>query len=185
MMNLKIIVDGVFSAGKTEFIRAASEQKVVTVDVPINLPKTYIGMDYGVIEGVDDTIIILLGTPSAIRFSFDWPVTKNSLIGYVIMVDSAYPGTFREAKSILEVFRAYCREPYVVVANKQDKEGAWEIDDLRRALNLRKEIPVLPCVTSDKESVKRVLVALLDKVLKVLITGESWYRRGGWGNEID
>jgi signal recognition particle receptor subunit beta len=54
----------------------------------------------------------------------------------------------------------------VVAANKQDQPNAWSQDDLRLALDIPPEIPVVPCVATDKESVKRVLVALLDEVLK-------------------
>ena len=169
-MNLKIIVTGVFSSGKTTFISAVSERKVISVDVPIKSPRTEVAMDYGLIQGDSDTTIILLGTPGAIRFSLDWPVTKKFLLGYVIMVDSAFPGTFREAKSILAVFRAYSREPYIVVANKQDKPNACSLDDLRLALNIPPQIPIVPCVATDKKSVKRVLVTLLDEVLKTIAT---------------
>ena len=167
-MNLKIIVTGVFSSGKTTLIRAVSEREVCSVYVPIPSPITKIAMDYGLIRGNSDTNIVLLGTPSNARFGFDWPVSKKFVLGYVIMVDSAKPETFREAKSILAKFRAYSREPYVVVANKQDKPNVWSLEDLRLALDIPPEIPVVPCVATDKESVKRVLLTLLDEVLKAL-----------------
>ena len=165
-MSLKIIVTGPFSSGKTEFIRAVSETKVISVDVPQNPKSIVLAMDYGHIKADRDTTIILLGTSSGRRFSFDGPITKKFLLGYVIMVDSAYPGTFREAKSMIEAFKVLVREPYVVAANKQDKDGAWPVDDLRIALRIPSEIPIVPCIVTDKESVKLVLVTLLDEVLK-------------------
>ncbi len=58
------------------------------------------------------------------------------MLGFVVMVDSTRPETFREARSILETFRAYAPTPYVVAANKQDQEDAWELDDMRIALRL-------------------------------------------------
>ncbi len=167
-MNLKIIVTGVFSSGKTTLIRAVSEREVCSVYVPIPSPITKIAMDYGLIRGTSDTNIVLLGTPSNARFGFDWHVSKKFVLGYIIMVDSAKPETFREAKSILAVFTAYCREPYIVVANKQDMSNAWSLDYFRLALDIPSEIPVVPCVATDKESVKRVLLTLLDEVLKTM-----------------
>lgn len=172
-MNLKIIVTGAFSSGKTTLIRAVSEREVCSVYVPIPSPITKIAMDYGLIKGNPETNIVLLGTPSNARFRFDWPVSKKFVLGYIIMVDSAKPETFREAKSILAIFRAYCREPYIVVANKRDIRDAWNLDELRFALNIRPEIPVVPCVATDKESVKRVLVTLLDEVLKAMAKDKS------------
>jgi signal recognition particle receptor subunit beta len=82
------------------------------------------------------------------------------------MVDSTKPETFREAKSILETFRAYAPTPYVVAANKQDLNDAWNTDDLRIALRIEEGVKLLPCVASDKESVKTVLLELLYSILE-------------------
>jgi signal recognition particle receptor subunit beta len=83
-----------------------------------------------------------------------------------VLVDSARPETFREAKSILETFRAYAPTPYVVAANKQDLSDAWAIDDLRVALRLDDNVKMLPCVANDRESVKNVLLELLYGILE-------------------
>jgi signal recognition particle receptor subunit beta len=82
------------------------------------------------------------------------------------MVDSTKPETFREAKSILETFRAYAPTPYVVAANKQDQDEAWNTDDLRIALRIDPDVKLLPCVARNKESVKEVLLQLLYSILE-------------------
>jgi hypothetical protein len=82
------------------------------------------------------------------------------------MVDSTRPETFREAKGILQTFRAYAPTPYVVAANKQDVNDAWTVEDLRIALKLDSSIKMLPCVASDRESVKKVLLELLFSILE-------------------
>jgi hypothetical protein len=81
------------------------------------------------------------------------------------MIDSCRPETFREARSILETFRAYAPTPYIVAANKQDKKDAWELDDMRIALRLDSRVKLLPCVATDKESVKTILLELLYQIL--------------------
>jgi signal recognition particle receptor subunit beta len=81
------------------------------------------------------------------------------------MVDSTRPETFREARSILETFRAYAPTPYVVAANKQDLEDSWDIDDMRIALRLDQKVKLLNCVAFDKESVKTILLELLYTIL--------------------
>ena len=78
--------------------------------------------------------------------------------------------TFREAKSILETFRAYAPTPYVVAANKQDHPDAWSADDLRIALRIEEGVKLLPCVAKDKESVKNVLLELLYSILEEMDT---------------
>ena len=92
------------------------------------------------------------------------------MLGFIVMVDSTRPETFREAKSILETFRAYAPTPYVVAANKQDQPDAWALDDLRIALRLDANVKLLPCVAVDKEKVKTVLLELLYSILAEMET---------------
>jgi signal recognition particle receptor subunit beta len=95
-----------------------------------------------------------------------WEILSEGMLGFVIMVDSVRPETFREARRILNVFRTYAGTPYVVAANKQDVEDAWSPEDLRIALKIQPEIQVLGCVAKDKESVKHVLLELLYSILE-------------------
>jgi hypothetical protein len=94
-----------------------------------------------------------------------WEILSEGMLGFIVMVDSTRPETFREARNILETFRAYAPTPYVVAANKQDKEDSWDIDDMRIALRLDKKVKILPCVATDKETVKAVLLELLYSIL--------------------
>jgi signal recognition particle receptor subunit beta len=89
------------------------------------------------------------------------------------MVDSTRPETFREARSILETFRAYAPTPYVVAANKQDREDAWDVEDMRIALRLSPKVKVLPCTAVNKESVKAVLLELLYSILAEMDEGKA------------
>jgi hypothetical protein len=54
----------------------------------------------------------------------------------------------------------------VVAANKQDAEDAWEIDDVRHALRLDKKTKLLPCVATNRDTVKTVLLELLYSIMK-------------------
>jgi signal recognition particle receptor subunit beta len=89
------------------------------------------------------------------------------------MVDSTRPETFREARSILETFRAYAPTPYVVAANKQDKRDAWEIDDMRHALRLDSKVKLISCIATDRDSVKAILLELLYSILNEMENGEK------------
>jgi signal recognition particle receptor subunit beta len=94
------------------------------------------------------------------------------MLGFVVMIDSARPETFREARRILEVFRGYAPTPYVVAANKQDSVDAWAPADLRIALKVPDDVKVLSCVAKDKESVKNVLLELLYAILEEMDAAE-------------
>jgi hypothetical protein len=172
MQTVKMVVTGPFSAGKTEFIRSVSEIDVVSTERRISgseersvKPATTVAMDFGRITVDDDLVLYLFGTPGQKRFDFMWEILSEGMLGFVVMVDSTRPETFREARSILETFRAYAPTPYVVAANKRDCEDAWEVDDMRIALRLDPRVKLLPCVANEKENVKNVLLELLYSIL--------------------
>ena len=129
-------------------------------------------MDFGRITVDDNLVLYLFGTPGQKRFDFMWEILSEGMLGFIVMVDSTRPETFREARSILETFRAYAPTPYVVAANKQDLEEAWSVDDMRIALRLDPKIKFLPCVALDKESVKGVLLELLYSILAEMEAGD-------------
>jgi uncharacterized protein len=174
MQTVKTVITGPFSAGKTEFIRSVSEIDVVSTERQISSDAerlketTTVAMDFGRITVDDDLVLYLFGTPGQRRFDFMWEILSEGMLGFIVMIDSARPETFREAKHILEIFRGYSSTPYVVAANKQDVIDAWSPDDLRIALKIDRDIKVLPCVATDKESVKNVLLALLYSILEVM-----------------
>jgi small GTP-binding protein len=176
--TVKMVITGPFSSGKTEFISSISEIDVVTTERGITTAAektvkdtTTVAMDFGRITVDDDLVLYLFGTPGQRRFDFMWEILAEGMLGFVVMVDSTKPETFREAKSILETFRAYASTPYVVAANKQDMPDAWNTDDLKIALRIEDNVKLLPCVAKDKESVKTVLLELLYSILEEMEEG--------------
>lgn len=173
MQTVKMVVTGPFSSGKTEFIRSISEIEVVSTDREISSTAekeekeaTTVAMDFGRITVDDDLVLYLFGTPGQRRFDFMWEILAEGMLGFIVMLDSAKPETFREAKSILETFRAYAPTPYVVAANKQDHPDAWAPEDLRIALRIEPDVKLLPCVAKEKDSVRDVLLELLYTILE-------------------
>jgi signal recognition particle receptor subunit beta len=61
----------------------------------------------------------------------------------------------------------------VVAANKQDKQDAWEIDDMRHALRLDSKIKLLPCTATTRDTVKAVLLELLYSILAEMEHGKK------------
>ncbi len=168
---VKMVVTGPFSSGKTQFIQTISEIEVVATERKISSDAekiknaTTVAMDFGRITVDEELVLYLFGTPGQKRFDFMWEILSEGMLGFVVMVDSTRPETFREAISILQTFKAYAPTPYVVAANKQDSADAWDLDDLRIALRLDPAIKLLPCVAKDRESVKSVLLELLYAIL--------------------
>ena len=172
MQTVKMVVTGPFNSGKTAFIQSVSEIDVVSTERKISTEAeriketTTVAMDFGRITVDDDLVLYLFGTPGQKRFDFMWEILSEGMLGFVVMVDSARPETFREARGILQTFRAYAPTPYVVAANKQDLDDAWEVEDLRIALGLDSKVKMLPCVANNREQVKAVLLELLYSILE-------------------
>src|SRR5574337_598941 len=163
MQAVKMVVTGPFSSGKTQFIQSVSEIDVVSTERKISSDaekikdSTTVAMDFGRITVDDELVLYLFGTPGQKRFDFMWEILSEGMLGFIVMVDSTRPETFREARSILETFRAYAPTPFVVAANKQDMEDAWDLEDMGHALRLDKHTKLLPCVATDRNSVKTIL----------------------------
>jgi len=176
MQTVKMVVTGPFSSGKTQFIQTVSEIDVVATERKISSESeriketTTVAMDFGRITVDDDLVLYLFGTPGQKRFDFMWEILSEGMLGFVVMVDSSRPETFREARRILETFRAYAPTPYVVTANKQDLPDAWDPSDMRIALRLAPDVKLLPCTATDKETVKNALLELLYSILERMDT---------------
>ena len=174
MQIVKMVVTGPFSAGKTMFIQTVSEIDVVSTEQKTTSKsemikeRTTVAMDFGRITVDDELMLYLFGTPGQKRFDFMWEILSQGMLGFIVMVDSTRPETFREARRILETFRSYAPTPFIVAANKQDLEDAWPLEDLRIALRLGKSTKLLPCVAIEKETVKDILIALLDDIITEL-----------------
>lgn len=173
MQSVKMVITGPFNAGKTEFIKTISEIDVVSTERRISdetrstKDETTVAMDFGRITIDEDLVLFLFGTPGQKRFDFMWEILSEGMLGFIVLVDSVRPETFREARRILDVFRNYAPAPYVVAANKQDLPDAWSPQDLRVALRVDPVVKVVPCVSTDKESVKSVLLELLYTILEI------------------
>jgi uncharacterized protein len=172
VQTVKMVISGAVNAGKTEFIKSISEIEVVsterraTDDTKLIKKETTVAMDFGRIAISEDLVLHLFGTPGQKRFDFMWEILSEGMLGLIILVDSTRPETFRETNRIIDFFISYRDTPYVVAANKQDKPNAWAPDELRLALRLPPHIKVLPCRANDRESVKSILLELLEVILQ-------------------
>ncbi len=172
MQTVKMVVSGAVNAGKTEFIKTISEIEVVsterraTDDTKLLKGSTTVAMDFGRIAIGDDLVLHLFGTPGQKRFDFMWEILSEGMLGLVILVDSTRPETFRETNRIIDFFISYRDTPYVIAANKQDRPNAWSPDELRLALRLPPHIKVVACNATDRDSVKAVLLELLEVIMQ-------------------
>ncbi|PDW03714.1 GTP-binding protein [Candidatus Viridilinea mediisalina] len=171
MQALKIVITGSYAAGKTQLIRTISDIDTISTDYEVTLDEerqlkreTTVALDFGTIAINDQVTLYLFGTPGQERFDFMWEHLTVGCLGYVVMVDSTRPGHFAETQRLMSRFIEITDAPFIVAANKQDDEAALPVSYVRRRLGVPLEIPVLPCVATDRPSVKGVLLGLLKHI---------------------
>lgn len=172
MQTVKMVISGAVNAGKSEFIRSISEIEVVsterkaTDETRLLKKETTVAMDFGRITIANDLVLHLFGTPGQRRFDFMWEILAEGALGLIVVVDSTRPETFRETTRIVEFFNELRPSPYIIAANKQDKDSAWSPDELRLALRLREHVKIVPCIAKNRDSCKNVLLELLYEIME-------------------
>lgn len=180
MQQLKIVITGSFAAGKTQFINSISDIETVSTDFETTLdeekemkPHTTVALDFGTIAINEQLTLYLFGTPGQERFDYMWEHLATGCLGYIIMVDSCRPAKFPETIALMERFARITDAPFLVAANKQDDPAALPPAYVRRRLQLPSSIPVLPCVATDRENVKGILLTLLQYVASTMPEEEA------------
>lgn len=167
MSAYKIVVTGPFNSGKTQFIKTISdidvvstERKITTEDRGIKA-ETTVAMDYGRVKLNDDTLY-LYGTPGQPRFDFMREILSSEMNAFIVMVDSTDSPSFPEAADVIVQFNNFMTVPYLVVANKTDLPGSNSLDAVRAGTRASSDITVMPCVATQKSSVRQVLLQMVD-----------------------
>src|SRR5215207_2842181 len=180
-LSVKIVVAGGFGAGKTTLVGAVSEieplrtealmtEASVPVDDLTMLPDkttTTVAMDFGRITLAEDLVLYLFGTPGQDRFWFMWDDITRGAIGAVVVVD-----TRRLADCFGAVDYVEQRDiPFIVALNAFDGIQRHEVDEVRDALQLGPEVPFVVTDARERESVKNVLVTLVEHAMAIVRRG--------------
>jgi len=158
-----VVVMGSTGSGVTQFINRVSELPPQTVPDP-NPSDTLKPLDYGRLTVDDANVIYLYGlseeTPlSAWTFLFD----RDDYIGVIALVDSTRLDSFALGKTLINNIDEDIQ--YVMAANKQDLDGAWELNAIRIALNLHSAIPILGCSAKIGYGIHEAVQTIVDMLL--------------------
>lgn len=166
MSVYKVVVTGPFNSGKTEFIKTISDIPVVSTEKRITTEdrgiksETTVAMDFGRVNLNGETIH-LFGTPGQTRFDFMWEILAGEMNGFIVLVDSTDRPSFPEAARLIEQFSSFVNVPYLVVSNKTDLSDSASLAEVRRGTQAGPNITVMPCVATQKSSVRQVLLQVL------------------------
>jgi uncharacterized protein len=164
--------------GKTTLVGAVSEITPLTtealmtaagvgLDDPSKVPNkttTTVAMDFGRITMSQDLILYLFGAPGQTRFWFMWDELCRGAIGAVVLADTR---RIEDSFAPIDFFESR-RVPYLVGVNCFDGAPRYEMDEIRDALTINAEVPIVPCDARHRESVKRVLIDMVGHALSLL-----------------
>ncbi|MFI6350123.1 GTP-binding protein [Streptomyces sp. NPDC050560] len=173
---VKILVAGPFGVGKTTLIDSVSEirplhteerlsEASTTVDDLAGVREkstTTVAIDFGRISLTGGVVLYLFGTPGQERFRPLWQDISYGALGALVLIDARRVDASFDVLALVEEAGL----PYAVAFNDfPDSPRHYTEEQLRGALDLAPETPMVVCDARDRDSSIDALLALVQHLI--------------------